>query len=100
MSHPVVEVVVYTVRPEHAERYVAELPQLHALLRTLPGFLGIATHRSSSDPVRFSDVCRWRSMTDASAAKTSVMDREDFGHFFRMMDTVTTFDHYETIAHS
>ena len=94
----VVEVAAYTIKPQAAERFPAEIhPSLMEWVRRQGGFVRGLSLRGIEDKRFFADYVVWSSLEDARRAAGTLEKTELHGSVMGAVDTMRLFGHYQVV---
>lgn len=91
---PVVELVVYRIKPEGLSQKALIVRRINETVSTLPGFLSRRVYQSEKDPQLLMDFVEWSTASEAHEAAARVTQLEVFGVFSALIEEVRVFEHF------
>jgi heme-degrading monooxygenase HmoA len=96
-TDPIVEVVVYQVKPETANDKDLIVRFVNDEMKSFPGFISRKVYQSSNDSTVFTDVVTWKTKVDAEAAVRKVQQSHNCSKFLSSITKVLLFDHFNEV---
>lgn len=94
---PVMEMVVYHIKPEEAANKEMILNSVNNEMKNFSGFISRKVYQSTTDSTVFTDVVMWASLKDANEAMKKIQDSHLCTRFLSSITKVTVFDHFTAV---
>ncbi|GAC1382821.1 MAG: hypothetical protein NVSMB45_09390 [Ginsengibacter sp.] len=94
---PVMEMVVYHIKPEEVANKEMILNSVNNELKNFTGFISRKVYHSTTDSTVFTDLCMWASLKDANDAMKKIQDGHSCTKFLSSITKVTVFDHFNAV---
>lgn len=96
-ADPIVEVVVYQVKPETVNDKDLIVQFVNNEMKSFPGFISRKVYQSSNDSTVFTDVVSWKTKEDAESAIIKVQQSHNCSKFLASITKVLLFDHFNEV---
>ncbi|HAA16059.1 MAG TPA: hypothetical protein DCE41_31880 [Cytophagales bacterium] len=97
-DEPVIEVVVYQVKPEAVNTPSVLTTEVNAIISQMEGFVSRSTLQSSEDPTLLMDYVEWESLAAAKAAMEKAQSMPELATFFQSTTKIESMHHFRKKA--
>jgi len=100
MSEPVVEVVIYDIKPEFIEEYRQfHLPKFRQLVESFEGMISYETLSSCNELSKHIDLVKWKDLKSAVKAAEmvkTIQQSDEFSGYLEAFESVSIFHHFSS----
>ncbi|WP_196139043.1 antibiotic biosynthesis monooxygenase [Aliikangiella sp. G2MR2-5] len=101
MLTPILEVVIYEIKPDFAKGYrLHHLPRFQELVKNLPGFISFRTLGNCNQHNLYLDLVEWKSLEHAVSAANSIQQiqkSKEYQGYLEAFDKVKMFHHFKPL---